>query len=259
MIDEVRSSSDVPFLRVPEAARIFGRKKLRVSHMKPAIDVNSEMLRAFGTVRSGDMEKGLAPRVSQFVRNISLLASDGKSISAHIDMLEHIASGYPPAWLEISSILLEYPQLGDRMMAIDAVERYLQECPDDADGWQRLASAARVLKQPDREMNALCRVARLPSAPFEDISNAARTLNRHLAEGTWRIGPDEKRLMADQLAKMMETRIGEANGSDISGLAWLYLHLKRESDARRCVRRGLELDPSSRHLIRLSSRLGEPM
>ena len=259
MIDEVRSSSDVPFLRVPEAARIFGKKKLRVSHMKPAIDVNSEMLRAFGTVRSGDMEKGLAPRVSQFVRNIALLASDGKSISDHIDMLEHIASGYPRAWLEISSVLLENPQLGDPMKAIDAVERYLQECPADADAWQRLASAARVLEQPDREMNALFRVARLPSAPFQDISNAARTLSRHLAHGTLRIGRDEKRLMADQLATMMETRIAEANGNDISRLAWLYLHLSRESDARRCVNRGLRLDPSNRHLIGLSSRLGEPL
>ena len=258
MIDESRSAGDVPFLDVPEAARIFGKKKLRVSHMKPAIDVNSEMLRAFGTVRSADMSKGLAPRVNQLVRNIAALAADGKSISDHIDMLEHIASGYPRAWLEISSIILENPQLGDSTKALGAVERYLQEYPEDADAWQRLAAAARVLNQPDREMNALFRVARLPSAPFEEISNAARTLSRHLARGTLQIGREEKRLMADQLAKMMEARIAEANGNDISGLAWLYLHLKRESDARRCVRRGLERDPSNRHLIALNRRLDNP-
>lgn len=255
MIDEIRSTGDVPFLDVPEAARIFGKKKLRVTHMKPAIDVNSEMLRAFGTVRSGDMSQGLAPRVNQLVRNIAALAAEGKSVSDHIDMLEHIASEYPRAWLEISSIILENPQLGDSTKALDAVERYLQEYPEDADAWHRLAAAARVLNQPDREMNALFRVARLSFAPFEDISNAARTLSRHLAHGTLQIGREEKRLMADQLAKMMEPRIGEANGTDISRLAWLYLHLKRESDARRCVIRGLELDPSNRHLIGLDRRL----
>ena len=257
MIDEVTTPTDVPFLRVPEAARIFGKKKLGVSHMKPTVDVDTEMLQAFGTVRSGDTMKGLAPRVDQFARNIATRAANGESVSDHIDMLEYIATGYPRAWLAISDILLENPELGDATTALDAVERYLQEAPEDADAWRCLAAASRVIEQPDREMNALYRLANLPAAPFEDISNAAGALSRHLAKGQMNVGRDEKRLMATQLAKLMEARIGNANGTDTSRLAWLYLHLSREADARLCVHRGLEIEPSNRHLIGLTNRLGD--
>ena len=71
------------------------------------------------------------------------------------------------------------------------------------------------------------------------------------------VGPDEKRLMASHLAQTMDAQIDKANGTDISRLAWLYLHLKHVDDARRCMRRGLDIDPGNRHLIGLEKRLGE--
>ena len=255
MIDDVTTAPDTSFLRVPEAARSFGRKKLRVSHMKPAIEIDTEVLRTFGTVRSGDIKNGLAPRVDRLVKSIAQRAAGGENMTEYLNILRHVATGYPRAWLEIAELLLENPQLsGD---PLDAVERYLQEVPEDADAWRSLATTARKVNEPDREMNALYRLAELPRASFEDISNAVQCLNRNHAKRSFKLGREEIRLMAMSLAKTMNAQIEEANGTDLSRLAWLYLHLKQVGAARRCIQRGLEIEPWNRHLVGLKERFGE--
>ncbi len=256
MVEVLRAASDVSFLRVPEAARVFGAKKLSVSPMKPVIDVDTAMLRSLGTVRAGDLKKGFDRRVDQIVHNIARRAAREEDISDYMDILEYIATGYPHAWLKIAELRFENPHLGDPTDALDAVERYLQEAPDDADAWRRLADAARHLSRPDIEMNALYRLANLPNAPLEDISNAAECLSRHLAKGSMKVGWDEKRLMANQLAQTMNAQRVKANGTDFSRLAWLYLHLKQEENARDCVLHGLKIDPGNTHLLKLQNRLG---
>ena len=259
MIDFVATTGVSPFLRVPEAARIFGKKKLSVSHMKPTIEVDTEMLQAFGTVRSGDIKNGLAPRVDQLVRHIATRAARGETTSEQIDILRYVATGYPRAWFEIAGLILENPQLGAGADALDAVERYLQEEPEDADAWKRLAMAAGAIDRPDREMYALYRLALLPKATLEDVSDAAECLSRYQARTHVRFDREEILPMAEELAKMMDARIEYANGTDISRLVWLYLHLKRDHDARRCMRFGLEIEPWNRHLTRLRRRLGDTL
>ncbi len=53
MID-VLDGVNVRLLRVPEAARVFGKKKLSVSHLKPGIDVQTKMLQRLGAVQTSD-------------------------------------------------------------------------------------------------------------------------------------------------------------------------------------------------------------
>ena len=256
MIEVLTTTPDTLFLRVPEAARIFGKKKLSVSHMKPIVDVDTDMLQSFGALRTGDIKKGFASRVDQITYNIAKRVTQGEDVSEYIGILEYIATGYPRAWLKLAALRYENPQLGDPTDALDAVERYLQEAPDDSDAWRQLASTAREFKKPDREMTALYQLATLPSASLEDISNAATCLARHLAQGQMKVGRDETLLMASQLAETMNGYIASATGTDVSRLAWLYLHLGQVEDARRCVIYGLEREPENRHLIGLKDRLG---
>ncbi len=255
LVEVIRATSGVSFLRVPEAARVFGRKKLRVSPMKPVIDVDTAMLQTLGTVRASDVKSGFDRRVDQVVHNVARLAAQEKDVSEYMDVLEYIATGYPRAWLKIARLRFETPQLGSPTDALDAVERYLQEAPSDADAWRQLAAAARDLKNPDREMNALYRLAKLPDAELEDIANAAGCLSRQL-KGTMKVGWDEKRLMANQLAHMMNAQRHNMNGTDFSRLAWLYLYLDERKNARDCVSQGLEIDSQNTHLLRLRDRLG---
>lgn len=257
MIEVLATDSEAFFLQVPEAARIFGKKKLSVSHMKAAIDVDTEMLRSFGAVRSGEIRNGLPSRIDQIVQNIARLAARGENISEHMGMLEYIATGYPKAWLKIAGLRLESLQQDDSAGALGAVERYLQEAPDDSDAWRLLAKIARETRHPSHEMNALYRLAELPTASLEDISKAAACFNHQLKDNVLSISLDEKRLMADKMAQRMESKLDMADGTDVSRLVWLYLHLNRVDDARRCMNRGLEIDSNNLHLRRLEERLGE--
>lgn len=257
MVEVLEVESDISFLQVPKAARIFGRKKLGVSPMKPVIDVDTALLRSLGTIRTSDVEDGFDRRVEQITYSIAKRAAREEDVAEQISILEYIATGFPRAWLRIAGLRVENPYLGDPTDALDAVERYLQFAPEDADAWRYLAATARELTKADREMNALYRLANLPSARLEDVSNAAEALSRHLAKGSMKVGWDEKRLMASQLAQTMSKQRVNASGTDFSRLAWLYLHLSQVDDARRCVRQGLTVDPENTHLLRLQKRLGE--
>lgn len=257
MVELLTSQSDVPFLRVPDAARIFGKKKLRVSHLKPVVDVDTGILQTLGDVRAGDISRNFDHRVARIAHNVAKRAAQDEDVSGYMGILEYIATVYPSAWLKIAGLRLENPHLGDPTTALDAVERYLQESPDDADAWRRLATAARDFDMHDREMNALYRLANLPGASLENVSQAAACLSRHWVTGLTKAGLDEKRLMARRLAQLIDVKRAEANGTDFSRLAWLHLYLKEKDQARACVHEGLGIDPGNTHLLRLEYRLSE--
>ncbi len=257
MVEVLRSQSDIAFLRVPDAARIFGKKKLKVSHVKPVVDVDTRILQTLGDVRTGDIRRDFHHRLTRISHNVAKRAALEEDVSTYMAILEYIATIYPRAWLAIAGLRLENPQLGDAIASLDAVERYLQEAPDDADAWRRLATSARDLDMHDREMNALYRLANLPGAPLESVSRAAACLSRHWVSGLTNVGLDEKRLMARRLAQLMSSKRSGANGTDFSRLAWLHLYLKEAHEARACVQEGLETDPGNTHLLKLEYRLSE--
>ena len=248
IIEVIRASYGLAFLRVPEAARVFGKKKLSVSRKKLVIDVDTAMLQSLGPVRFGDIKDGFGRRIDQVVYSVAKRATHREDITEYMGILEYIATGYPHAWMKIAELRFENPQLGDSNAALDAMERYLQEAPYDAEAWRRLADAAHHLGRAESELNALY--------TLEDVSNAAECLSRHLAQGKIAVGRNEKRLMASQLAQTMDIQRDQANGTDFSRLAWLYLHLKQSEKARDCVHHGLEIDAGNTHLLKLHYRLG---
>ena len=78
-----------------------------------------------------------------------------------------------------------------------------------------------------------------------------------MASGSINVGKAEKRLMANQLIQAMNGHLNQANGTDFSRLAWLYLHVGQVEQARDTVRAGLETEPGNMHLLKLRDRLGE--
>ena len=54
----------------------------------------------------------------------------------------------------------------------------------------------------------------------------------------------------------MEQRKAEADATDLSRLAWLYLHLHDSRRASEIVEEGLVIDPENEYCNRLARRLG---
>lgn len=66
---------------------------------------------------------------------------------------------------------------------------------------------------------------------------------------------DDRRLVVQELVDLMEAKIAEASATDISRLAWLYLHLRNEARSLALVHEGLRRDPGNMHCQNLVERL----
>jgi hypothetical protein len=248
------STSDVDgerFVSVPLAASLFGRKKLIVSPMKSAVEADTEILRLFGATQPTDIRHGLAPRVESLFRAAAdRLQKGDEELTELLPVLELVAQGYPPARLRLADFFLER---GDLNAAIEATRRFLQERPTDAEAWRKLAQLSKRSGDYLGEMHALLELARFPATPFGEVSDSANRFNLLLREHVIDVQSDEKRVMADRLRKVMESRVPEANATDLSRLGWLCVHLRDLDSARRYAQRGLVLEPSNYHCNRLAN------
>jgi tetratricopeptide (TPR) repeat protein len=243
--------SDDEFIRVPLATQIFGSRKLIASPMRPAVDVDTEFIRSFGAMQPADVNRGLSPRIERLISALSERVVAGDSIESHVAILEHVASKYPTAWLNIARLHIESPDPETQRRALTSIERYLEVNPDDSEAWRQYAQHARNLGDFSREINAMFRLAERPGAPYGDISNAANLLNRFLNERVLSFDVDERRAMLERVIGLMRSRIAEADANDHSRLAWLYLNLGNLDEARNLAAKGLVLDPTNPHCLRL--------
>lgn len=258
LVDAFPTSDDEDFLQVPLAAMLFGRKKLRVSPFRAAIEADVEVLGLFGSATLADARKGLQPRIGRLLQHVAqkLQTSGEGDLGQYMPLLEYVARRFPATWLGIAD-LQEETLSGEEGLrsALDSVTRFLEESPEDAEAWSRKASLCRSLGDTVGEMQARVELALLRGASYADISNTANRLNALLRENTWKISPTDRRALLEQLRNAMIRRIAEANATDCSRLAWLCIHLRDSAGAGAYVNRGLELDPDNHHCQALAERL----
>jgi hypothetical protein len=255
LIEVLPSGNDVQeeSLRVPLAAYVFGQKKLRSSSMKHAIEADSEIIRPFGATNQSELHLGLAPRVRTMLRAIAERRQRGRDVSDELAVLEYVGRRYHPALLGLARF---YEEDGASDNAVGVMCSYVEAEPEDRSGWLRLANLHLARNDGAGEIHARVEAARLPDAPLEDISNAARTVSRHLNQGTSGLADDERRAVAQELVTLLESHETECDATDMSRLAWLYLSLGEEAHARRAVEVGLIRDSTNRHCLGLASKLG---
>jgi len=98
-------------------------------------------------------------------------------------------------------------------------------------------------------------MSELPDTSLEDISNSANRFNGLFA--THQFLFEERNLLVARLARVMEAQMDDANATDCSRLAWLYLMLRDEEKARNLVDRGLKLEPSNEYCLKLKEKLAQ--
>jgi NB-ARC domain len=256
-VDTTTSDKDRElFLSVPLTAAVFGEAKLKVSPMKAAIEADTALLHMFGAAQKTDVRHGVGPRIERLIRRIASQVLSGKqSLAQHLPMLEFVAAKHAPAWLLLSEL---HEELGDNEAATAAVRRYLETADGEAsrNGWRRLAELCRSSTNLLGELQAIVEMASVNATPFEEVSNGASRINE-IMRVTWlpfEVG--EKDVLLRKIIATMEARIDQADSTDCSRLAWLYLHVGEESKARELVERGLRLDSNNWHCRKLAVHLG---
>lgn len=256
---EISTSSEdhTSFLSVPLVAKIFGSRKLTVSPMRSAIEADTLLLRAFGAAQHTDIEHGIAPRVESLFRYISnRIDCTDDQLDEYLPMLEFIARKYPPAWLRIASLYEHCDSEGNLETAKRVLRHYLEYDRDQSWVWEKLATLCLNTDDKQGAINALVSMCQVPGVSLWEISSSANRLNHMFYNQYDLLNTDEKRVVVRQLADVMEARVEEADATDCSRLAWLYLHLHNEAKAREFTVRGLQLDPNNEHCLNLASRLG---
>lgn len=252
LIEELRDpSGDSPFLSVPLAAALFGKRKLVTSPLKIAIEADLELVRGFGAMTTTEMAHGLGPRVDRLTRAIARRCEDSVDLTQELSVIEYIASEYPPAWLNLAELQQD---LGESKQAIQSVNRYLESRPDDQDAWLMLVTLYRAADDALGEMHARLQLAELARPPFHELSSAASRLNGLLSRRKLELGADEKRLMVRKLRSLMEAERDEADATDLSRLAWLCVHDQDVEAAEYWATEGLKVEPNNDHCLRLKRR-----
>lgn len=246
------ASSDSTFLSVPLAAALFGKRKLVSSPLKVAIDADMELVRAFGPMTVADVPLGLKPRLDRLTRAISERLGTAFEAEEELAVLEYIATGHPPAWLNLAALQQE---TGDVAGALRSLNRYIELQPRDQAAWRTLIGLYRGLDDPLGEMHARLQLAELARPPFDELSMAAARLSGMLSRREIELEADERRLMVGRLRSLMEARSDEADATDLSRLAWLCMHVRDVDAADRWALAGLTLEPENEHCLGIRRRV----
>lgn len=269
-LDELKRSSLVEttlsadkniLLTVPLVAAVFGKRKLRVSLMKAAVEANTEILRYLGAAQKTDSQRGIGPRVKLMFSGMA--ATVGKSedkFKEYLPIMEFVAQKYPPAWLLLARLFEESDVEGKLERAKEALGRYLEAAPrskEQMQAWQKLAEYCHRTQDRVGEIHALVEMSQLPEMPFTEISSAANRLNGLLRFHQF-LDLYEIKVSLRKLAQTMVSRVtDEGDATDCSRLGWLYLHLGDGTKARHLIERGLDLEPENQYCLKLKAKLAQ--
>lgn len=247
------------FLIVPLAASIFGHKKLSASPLRTSIEIDIRFLQELGPTNAASIGQGVGPRIRKLVQGIAAKISDGKmNFEEAKPLLEFIASRHVETWLLLADLVEELQQDSDlQALKREYLRRYIEVEPDGRradEAWSRLALLYRDAGEVLPACDAYTRAFNLKKPEYYIISGVANWLNnqRHILDN---FDPQERTAVFMPLARLMESRIAEATATDLSRLAWLYLHAGDEKRSEQLAEKGLAMEPDNEHCKKLIERL----
>lgn len=255
---ETRESGDGnSFLTVPLVAAIFGKRKLAVSAEKTIVESNSEILRFLGASQKSDIQRGLGPRLNAMFAQMALrISKDGNKLHEYLPIMEFVANRYPSAWLLLARLYEESSVEGPLERAKEATRKFLEltsSAEEQLPAWKKLAEYCRRTNDWNGEIHALVAMVEVPKTTLEDMSNVTNRLNSIFGTHQFLL-VDERNLLVERLAKVMEQYVPSFNATDCSRLAWMYLRLKQDDKARVLVETGLALEPINEYCLKLQDK-----
>jgi hypothetical protein len=100
-------------------------------------------------------------------------------------------------------------------------------------------------------------MCQLPDVSFRTVSDAVNRVNNLFSTKNFILDSDEKQIIAQRLAQVMENRVSEGDATDCSRLAWLFLRLHEENKTNTIVQKGLSIDPDNIYCKKLAVHLSE--
>jgi hypothetical protein len=248
------------FISVPLVATVFGKRKLDVSPMKSAVAANVAFLQYFGAAQKSDIKHGIGPRIERFFRRVAdEVDRRPENLSVYVPILEFIARRYYRAWWLLVDLYEEVGQDAFYERAKECLSRFLEaevNLSERRAAWERMAKLCKWTLDGIGEVNALVELCSVPNIELTAISNAINRWNLLFKQQYLTITTDERVILGTRLLHLAEARLGEADATDFSRVAWLALALHEEERARRFTLEGLAIDPNNEYCTKLAQKLG---
>jgi hypothetical protein len=254
-----RSTADdgTDFLEVPLTAALFGRRKAEVSPIKQIIDADLTFLRDIGATSATGLRHGIAPKVEAFFNRTARRIEAGEVQLADMrEVLEFFANSFPPAWLYLARMDEERSEDDSIAKATESVRRFLETDPEPVAAqaaWLHLTRLYRIQDDAVGACSAFLRSSKFGEPSIVDVSQIANMVNN--SDEVKSLDRDERAAFYGPLATMMEDSLEELSPTELSRLAWMYLHMGDEDRAWELAQNGLEIDPTNIHCRRLSAKL----
>jgi hypothetical protein len=263
LIEEVASNIECEqFVGVPLAAASFGRRKLEVSPYKVAVEEDRKLLMEFGAGKREDAHQGVLPRIDRLVKTAATRASENPAVlEEFIPILEYLASRVSKVYLRLAELVLEVDEVHAKERAKLYLRRFLETAATNErmEVWLKIADLSHDTDDAMGEVHALGEAALLPNNSPETIGDLANRINNNVrdlkerrVEESW--SPEVNQLIA-RVAQVMERYLSSLSATDCSRLAWLYLNIGQEDRAREVAHRGINIDPTNEHCLKLVRRL----
>ena len=259
LIDLIRSEKDgQEFISLPLSSFEFGRKKLSVSSMKAAIEVDTNYIRMFGPSTEQEIKKGIGPKVVKFFNEISKrnLLNKATFNDEYRPILILICGSYNPAWLLLAKI---HEELNEYNKAKDAVQNFISnEINDETkiDAWEKISIYCRIQKDWLGEAHSYIEMCEISTIDINDLRNCASNLLRLLTENKLKIDTHEKTILIKRMTTIMESRLSERDFDSRTTLAWLYINLNDKKSAKKIIEFILSNEKTNYHVYKLAKILG---
>ena len=248
-------------LTVPLSARLFGLKKLEISPWRALIKADSELLQLFGAVSLAQHGHDTETRIKRFAKAAAdRIERNRCSLDDIQQILEYVSVQISMGWVFLADLTEEFGGPKTRSQVLSYLMRYLEN-PDSSDHpapdtWQRVADMHSSQGDTYRALDALAQICRQQEVTTVQLSDAARQINALLRfNDTSDIGRDLREALFRDVVNALERRIQTLDADDCSRLAWLYMNLGEDSEARRVAGDGLDREPGNIHCQRLIDRI----
>ena len=259
LAQKIKTKEQQEFIELPFTARIFGKKKLKISPYQSKIDEDVKLLQMFGVTGQNNISLNLYRKLEEFMKNVSSKIDQGESFEKYEPVLNIVCQSYNPGNILLARFYMEQETQSSLEKAENKLNLFLQENSNEKDtpqkAWIMLSKIYENKKDYFKYCHSLIEMSKLNSTYFWKISNVANEINKLLHERAFEIKKIDKTKLIQTLLSILEKRKSEAKADDLSRMAWLALHIQQKVKAKKYVEEGLKLEPQNPYCLQLQDKL----